>query len=167
MEPGLNDAERALVHTAAGFAARVIAPQAAEWDRAGAPLPRAVAQAWADLGLNALQITPGRGGHGASYFTKIAVAEAIARCDMASAFALNLIQGSVTRMEREGSPAQIARYLPDLMSGALICSPSLSESGAGSDFAAIATLATENRRAAGRSPAKRPGSASAPSPICW
>jgi len=139
----LNAAEQALLATAVAFTGRVIAPSADAWDRAGSALPRAVVEEWAALGLNSLQISPARGGAGASYHTKIAVAEAVARSCMASAFALNNIQGSVTRMEREGSPAQIARYLPGLMSGALICAPSLSEPSAGSDFAAITTRATK------------------------
>jgi acrylyl-CoA reductase (NADPH) len=53
------------------------------------------------------------------------------------------MQGSVTRIEREGTAEQIERYLPNLMNGSLICAPSLSEPGAGSDFAAITTLATK------------------------
>jgi alkylation response protein AidB-like acyl-CoA dehydrogenase len=139
----LTGAERVLVETATAFTQRVIAPQAAEWDAAGTALPRAVVQEWAELGLNRIQITPERGGHGASYFTKIAIAETLARSCMASAFTLNLIQGSVTRMEREGSAGQIARYLPDLIAGRLICAPSLTEPGVGSDFAAITTRATK------------------------
>lgn len=133
--------EKALVQAAASFADRVIAPQADRWDRSGSALPRAVVQHWAQLGLNGLQVSRAAGGQGASYFTKIAVAEAVARVCMASAFALNLAQGSVTRMQREGSADQIARYLPRLMTGELICSPSLTEPGAGSDFAAITTMA--------------------------
>ncbi len=139
----LNAAEQALVATAADFTRRVIAPAADAWDKAGAALPRAVAAEWAALGLNSLQVTQARGGSGASYYTKIAVAEAMARVCLASAFALNNIQGSVTRLEREGSVDQIARYLPGLMSGAVICAPSLTEAAAGSDFAAIATSATK------------------------
>jgi alkylation response protein AidB-like acyl-CoA dehydrogenase len=132
-----------LIAAAKDFAARVIVPQAAAWEASGACLPRAVIREYATLGLNALQVTPGRGGAGASYRTKLRVAEAIAGECFAAAFALNNMQGSVTRMEREGSAAQIDRYLPGLMSGAIVCAPSLSEPGAGSDFAAIATLATK------------------------
>jgi alkylation response protein AidB-like acyl-CoA dehydrogenase len=139
----LTAAEQGLVAIAADFTRRVIAPQAAGWDAAGTALPRSVVPEWAALGLNRIQVSRERGGHGASYFTKIAIAETMARSCMASAFALNLIQGSVTRIEREGSAEQIARYLPDLMAGRLICSPSLSEPGAGSDFAALATHAVK------------------------
>jgi alkylation response protein AidB-like acyl-CoA dehydrogenase len=140
----LPDTEQALVATAAAFAARSIAPYAADWDAAGAPLPRAVVQEYADLGLAALQVSRERGGHGASYRCKLRVAEAIAAHCFPSAFALNNLQGSVTRMEREGSPEQIARYLPGLMDGRIVCAPSLSEPGAGSDFAAISTTATRS-----------------------
>ena len=132
-----------MIATAVAFTDRVIRPSAAVWDKSGSALPREVVREWAALGLNSLQVTPARGGSGASYYTKIAVAETMARSCMASAFALNNIQGSVTRMEREGSPQQIARYLPGLMSGALICAPSLTEPGAGSDFAAITTRASK------------------------
>jgi alkylation response protein AidB-like acyl-CoA dehydrogenase len=139
----LTPDERALVAAAADFTRRVIAPNAAEWDRTGSALPRSVVQEWAALGLNAMQVSSDRGGAGASFPAKIAVAEAVARTCMASAFALINIQGSVTRIEREGSADQIARYLPGLMSGELICAPSLTEPGAGSDFAAITTRATK------------------------
>ncbi len=139
----LTGREAALVAAADAFTRDFIGPHAAAWDRTGAALPRGVVAEWARLGLNTLQVSPERGGGGASYHAKIAVVESLARVCMASAFALNNIQGSVTRMEREGSEAQIARYLPDLMTGALICAPSLTEPGAGSDFAAIATRATK------------------------
>ncbi len=139
----LTAAEQSLLERAVQFTRRVIAPAAAVWDAAGVALPRAVVQEWAALGLNALQVSAAHGGGGAGYFAKIAVAQAVAGTCMASAFALNLAQGSVTRMEREGSPEQIARYLPGLMSGALICSPALTEPGAGSDFAAITTRAVK------------------------
>ncbi len=141
----LTGAELGMVATAADFTRRVITPSAAAWDAEGSPLPRAVVREWAALGLNALQVSHANGGGGASFHAKIAVAETLASACMASAFALNNIQGSVTRMEREGSPEQIARYLPDLVAGTTICAPSLTEPGAGSDFAAIATHAAKVR----------------------
>ena len=135
--------ERDLVATAQDFARRVIAPNAGAWDAARSALPAAVVAEWAALGLNALQVSPARGGGGASFHGKLRVAEAVAAHCFASAFALNNMQGAVTRMEREGSPDQVARYLPRLMTGALVAAPSLSEPGAGSDFGAITTRATK------------------------
>jgi alkylation response protein AidB-like acyl-CoA dehydrogenase len=141
VQQGFTAAEASLVETARAFATRVIAPQAAGWEAAGAGLPRAVVREWVSLGLNALQVSPGRGGAAGGFHAKIAIAEALAEHCMASAFALINIQGSLTRIEREGSPSQIARYLPGLLAGDLISAPALSEPGAGSDFAAIATSA--------------------------
>jgi alkylation response protein AidB-like acyl-CoA dehydrogenase len=140
----LNHAERALVTAADTFARARIAPHADAWERDGSALPRETVREWARLGLNTVEVSHERGGGGARYFAKIAVAEAIARVCMASAFALNNIQSFVTRIEREGSDDQIARYLPALMRGDLICAPSLTEPGAGSDFAAITTRAVQD-----------------------
>jgi len=137
----LTEAERRLVDRASAFTAQVIAPSITHWEANRSPLPREVVREWSSLGLNALQVPGAHGGHDASFHCKIAVAEALARVDLACAFALINIQGSVTRMVREGSPEQIARLLPGLMSGEIICAPSLTEPGAGSDFAAITTHA--------------------------
>lgn len=137
----LDADESALVEAAADFARRRIAPHAAAWERDQSHLPRELFREWADLGLISLQLSKAAGGRGASYFCKIAVAETIARTCMPSCFALINAQGSVTRLEREGSPDQIARYLPRMATGALICAPSMTEPGAGSDFAALATTA--------------------------
>ncbi len=139
----LTALEQDFVARAQDFAARVIAPNAAAWDAAGAALPRAVVAEWAELGLNALQVSQARGGGGAGYHCKLLVAEAVAAQCFPSAFALNNMQGAVTRMEREGSADQVSRYLAPMMAGAIVGAPSLSEPGAGSDFGAIATRATK------------------------
>ncbi len=141
----LSPHETELVAAAHGFAQRVVAPGAPVWDAAGTPLPRPAIEEWIALGLNTLQVSTARGGGGCSYATKLLVAQALAAECFASAFAFTNMQGHVTRMEREGSPDQVARYLPALMSGALIGAPSLSEPGAGSDFGAIATHAARTR----------------------
>ena len=137
----LTPQESALVAAAEGFARRVIAPGAPVWEAAGSALPRAAVDEWVALGLNTLQVSTARGGSGARYRTKLLVARALAGECFASAFAFTNMQGHVTRMEREGAPDQVERYLPGLIAGTIIGAPSLSEPGAGSDFAAIATYA--------------------------
>jgi alkylation response protein AidB-like acyl-CoA dehydrogenase len=139
----LTREERALVDVAEIFAKDTIAPIAERLEREKSPLPAPVIAEWVGCGLNGMQVSPERGGAGASFFAKVAVAEAIARSCFPCAFALINMQGSVTRIEREGTAEQVERYLPNLMNGSLICAPSLSEPGAGSDFAAITTLATK------------------------
>ena len=139
----LTSAERSLVTIAGRFANEMIAPIAERLEREKSALPAGVVAEWIRLGLNGMQVSPERGGAGASFFAKVAVAEAIARACFPCAFALINMQGAVTRIEREGTAEQIARYLPGLMKGSLICAPSLSEPEAGSDFGAIRTLATK------------------------
>jgi alkylation response protein AidB-like acyl-CoA dehydrogenase len=139
----LTPAERSLVTIAGRFANEMIAPIAESLEREKSALPAGVVAEWIRLGLNGMQVSTERGGSGASFFAKVAVAEAIARACFPCAFALINMQGAVTRIEREGTAEQIARYLPGLMKGSLICAPSLSEPEAGSDFGAIRTLATK------------------------
>ena len=139
----LTPAERSLVTTAGRFADEMIAPIAERLEREKSALPASVVAEWIRLGLNGMQVSPERSGAGASFFAKVAVAEAIARACFPCAFALIAMQGEVTRIEHEGTAEQIARYLPGLMKGSLICAPSLSEPEAGSDFGAIRTLATK------------------------
>ena len=91
----------------------------------------------------ALEVSAASGGRGASFFCKVAVAETVARRCLPSCFALINAQGSATRMERDATVEQARRYLPRLMTGALVCAPALSEPGAGSDFAGIATTAVK------------------------
>ncbi len=133
--------ERDAVLRAQALARAEIAHHAARWEREATALPRAVFRAYAEAGLRGREVSRERGGAGLGYPTKIAVAEAMARTCMPSAFALNLAQGMATRIEREGSQSQIRRWLPDLVSGGRIGAISLSEPGAGSDFSAITTRA--------------------------
>jgi alkylation response protein AidB-like acyl-CoA dehydrogenase len=139
----LTPAERSFVTVAVRFANDMIAPIAESLEREKSALPASVVAEWIRLGLNGMQVSPGRGGAGASFFAKVAVVEAISRACFPCAFALINMQGAVTRIEREGTAEQIARYLPGLMKGSLIWAPSLSEPEAGSDFGAIRTLATK------------------------
>ncbi len=74
----LSVSEAELVSRARDFGARVIAPDAARWDRERLVLPRAVITECAALGLAGLQVSPAQGGAGARYRCKLRVAEAIA-----------------------------------------------------------------------------------------
>ena len=116
----LTRAEGSLVDVAERFASEVIAPIAEKLERDKSALPAGVVAEWIRLGLNSMQVSPKRGGAGASFFAKVAVAEAIARSCFPCAFALINMQGCVTRIEREGTAEQIACYLPGLMNGSLL-----------------------------------------------
>jgi alkylation response protein AidB-like acyl-CoA dehydrogenase len=71
----LTREERALVDVAERFAKDTIAPIAERLEREKSPLPAPVIAEWVRCGLNGMQVSPERGGAGASFFAKVAVAE--------------------------------------------------------------------------------------------
>ena len=135
--------EAALVERAAAFTARVIAPSAARWEREGSAMPREIVREWSALGLNAIEVATEHGGQGAGYLAKLAVVEAVAGVCLPSAFSLVNMHGAVARLARDGTPDQVKRHLPGLLSGEVIGGVALTEPGAGSDFTAIATHARQ------------------------
>ena len=68
-----------LVDVAETFAKDTIAPIAERLEQEKSPLPAPVIAEWVRCGLNGMQVSRERGGAGASFFAKVAVAEAIAR----------------------------------------------------------------------------------------
>ena len=142
-DPPLSERERGFVTRAEAFTAEVIAPNASGWEQRREALPRSAFLRYGADGFSGLMVPEGQGGQGASFFCKLRVAEVMARACMAATFALNNTQSSVVRLAREGTPEQRERYLPALLAGELVCAPSLTEPGAGSDATAMATLATQ------------------------
>ncbi|MDP9037017.1 MAG: acyl-CoA dehydrogenase family protein, partial [Myxococcota bacterium] len=142
----LNETQAAVQKTARDFAARVVAPQAAELDATGR-FPRDILRALAELGLTAINVAPELGGAGAG-----AVAAALAIQEIARACASTAVMMSVTNMvgetiERFGTEAQKRRHCPRLATGEhVVGSFALSEPEVGSDAGAIRTRA---RRDAG------------------
>jgi alkylation response protein AidB-like acyl-CoA dehydrogenase len=84
----LSREERALVEVAERFANDTVAPIAERLEQEKSPLPVPVIAEWVRCGLNGMQVSCERGGAGASFFAKVAVAEAIARSCFPCAFAL-------------------------------------------------------------------------------
>ena len=135
--------EQELVERARAFAEEVLAPHAAGWERDRLAVPREVFGRYAHEGFSGLLVPVGRGGQGVSFGCKVRVAEAMARVCMAATFALTNIQGSIVRLIEDGTADQVARYVPGLLAGTLVCAPSLTEPEAGSDATAMTTLATK------------------------
>jgi alkylation response protein AidB-like acyl-CoA dehydrogenase len=130
--------------TARDFAARVVAPQAADID-ATERFPREAMKGLADLGLMAINVPPELGGAGAGV-----VAYALAIQEIARACASTAVMMSVTNMVGEsiarfGTDAQKQRHCPRLASGEYATgSFALSEADAGSDPGGMRTTATRD-----------------------
>ena len=140
MLPTLTAEETELVARARQFARDVVMPNAARWERERRMPLEALRQA-AALGLLSIEVPKTHGGLGMSFFAKLRVAEELARACMAFSFSLINVHNSAWRLAADGKPEHVERYVPALMRAERLGGAALSEPGAGSDFAAIATTA--------------------------
>ena len=143
MDLELTEEQDLIVRTARDFAARVLAPRAAERDRTEA-FPTEELLAMAKLGLLAVNVPSELGGAQAG-----AVAYALAMMEIAHADASVAVAMAVSNMAAElivawGTPAQRQTYVPFLASGAAcVGSFALSEPQAGSDPSQLSTRAVK------------------------
>lgn len=117
----------------------LVTPMAPVWERERRLGREALARA-AEIGLTGLQVPRAHGGLGAPFFTKAAIAEILAGADFGFAMSLLNTQNIAQRLVRD-VPHLAEHYLPDLLAARRLGCTALTEPGAGSDFAAIATTA--------------------------
>jgi alkylation response protein AidB-like acyl-CoA dehydrogenase len=138
------DADQIAVRdTARAFAAEVFAPNAIAWDEAK-HFPVAEMRKAAALGMGGIFVAEDLGGSGLSRLTGTLIFEALATgCPTTSAFMSihNMVAGLIDMF---GSDEQRRRWLPKLCAMDLLASYCLSEPGAGSDAAALATRAVRD-----------------------
>ncbi len=139
--PALSAAEDVAVVAAETFARDVLAPGAAEWE-GKQELPREAFAQLAEQGLAGMTLPTSVGGAELTHVGSVAVFEALAYGDMGVAFAL-LCQNSATRsLWQHGTDAQQDHWLPGLLSADELGAYVITEPGAGSDPASMATTAT-------------------------
>ncbi|SHM16790.1 isovaleryl-CoA dehydrogenase [Phytopseudomonas punonensis] len=139
--PGLNfflgEEIDMLRDAVAGFAAKEIAPRAAEADRSD-QFPMDLWRKFGDMGLLGLTVSEEYGGAGMGYLAHIVAMEEISR----AAGGIGLSYGAhsnlcVNQINRNGSEAQKRRFLPRLISGEHIGALAMSEPNAGSDVVSM------------------------------
>ena len=129
----LGETVNLLRQNVADFAAREIAPKAAEIDRENT-FPQELWQRLGELGLLGVTIDPTFGGAGMGYLEHTVAMEEISR----ASGSVGLSYGAhsnlcVNQIFRNGTEAQKAQFLPDLISGIKIGALAMSEHNAGSD----------------------------------
>lgn len=139
----LTDDQRAIQEMAQKFTADAITPHAARWDEEH-HFPRDVVKAAAELGFGAIYVSEEAGGIGLGRLEAALIMEAMAYgCPSTSAFISIHNMGS-WMIDRFGSDALKAKYLPSLVTCDQIASYCLTEPGSGSDAAALKTKAVRD-----------------------
>ncbi|MSQ19698.1 MAG: acyl-CoA dehydrogenase [Betaproteobacteria bacterium] len=103
--------------------------------------PYELYDAWAEMGLLRLPFAEEHGGVGGSVLDMVVVSEELARksFDFFTAYGGSVFCG--LNVARNGTPAQIERFIPKLLSGEIKMSISMSEPEAGSDVGAMRSTA--------------------------
>ncbi|HVV82021.1 MAG TPA: acyl-CoA dehydrogenase family protein [Kofleriaceae bacterium] len=141
MDLALTDEQTLIARTARDYAERRLAPVAAARDRDGI-FPADELRELGGLGLLGVAVPEELGGSGAGVVAYSLVMQELARVDASVAVSVSVTNMVAELIARVGTPAQ-HEHVRALVSGRAVCgSFGLSEPQAGSDPAAMRTLAT-------------------------
>ena len=127
------------------FCRTEVMPHAGRWDASGS-VPASLFGQLGALGLMGLEVEEDAGGAALSTVAATLVIEELAAADAGLALAVSIHNAlGVGTVLANGTPAQRARWLPDLAHGQRFVAWAMSEAGAGSDGAAVTTSARRDR----------------------
>nr|WP_317893020.1 acyl-CoA dehydrogenase family protein [uncultured Sphingomonas sp.] len=139
----LTEDQREIQDLARRFTANRITPHAGEWDEKHI-FPRDTIKAAAELGFAAIYVSEEQGGIGLGRLEAALIMEAMAYgCPSTSAF-ISIHNMASWMLDRFGSDALKAKYLPDLVTMERMASYCLTEPSSGSDAAALRTRAVRD-----------------------
>jgi len=133
----------AILEAVREFAETELAPFAAERDEKHL-FPRDALRAAGELGLGGIYVREESGGTGLSRVDTVAIFEELAKGDPTIAAYISIHNMVVWMIDSYGDDAQRSRWLPEIIPMEGVGSYCLTEPGAGSDAAAIATSATRD-----------------------
>ncbi|WP_242337755.1 MULTISPECIES: isovaleryl-CoA dehydrogenase [unclassified Anaeromyxobacter] len=137
LDLGLGETADLLRQSVRDFAARELAPRAAEIDRAN-HFPMDLWPKMGALGLLGITVSPEYGGAGMGYLEHVVAMEEVSRASASVGLAYGAHSNlCVNQIFRNGSDAQRRRYLPKLVSGEHVGALAMSEPNAGSDVVSM------------------------------
>jgi acyl-CoA dehydrogenase len=124
------------------FVEKEVVPQVAGWEEAG-EIPRAFWRRLGELGYLGLSVPAEHGGTGADFLSNVVLGEELARCRSGGVAFSVLVHTDMSSpwLTRFGTEAQKRKHLPGIVAGDTVCALAITEPGAGSDMAALATRA--------------------------
>ncbi len=132
--------EKALIEAIRELAQERVAPRAAEIDRTG-EFPWDMKELLAQQDILAMPFPVEYGGIGASELSIVMAIEELSRCCATTGLLLAVQQLGSTPILLAGTDEQKRKYFPKLASGEWLAAYGLTESGSGSDSAAMRTMA--------------------------
>ena len=129
-----------LIARARQFAQMHLAPSLANGEVPA--IDTALCEAAAAHGLFGISVPAAFGGSAAPFSCKARITEILAGADFGVAMALVNSHNAADNLARNADPEVARRYVPQIVAGRMAGCTALTEPGAGSDFAAIATRAT-------------------------
>ena len=142
MDFELSEEQRAFQETARQFAAERLAPHAADWDKR-CHFPVDTLREAAGLGFAGIYAAEARGGAGLSRLDAAIIFEELATGCTSTAAYLSIHNMVAWMIDAFGSEEQRTRWLPGLTTMERFASYCLTEPGAGSDAASLATRAQQ------------------------
>ena len=136
----LTQDQQAIWDAAHAFAAAELAPHSARWDE-DKHFPVDVLRQAASLGFAGIYVREDVGGSGLGRLDAALIFEALSHGDVSTAAFLSIHNMASWMIDKFGSDDLRQRYLPRLTTMELIASYCLTEPGAGSDAASLATTA--------------------------
>ncbi|MFS0734874.1 acyl-CoA dehydrogenase family protein [Microbacterium sp. 1P10UB] len=130
----------AMVEAVRDFASTELAPHALEWDETKT-FPRETIRRAGELGLGGLYVREDVGGTALARVDAVALVEELAKADPAVAAFITIHNMVAWMIDTYGTEEQRRQWLPSLTAMVDLGSYCLTEPGAGSDAAAIATSA--------------------------
>ena len=124
------------------FVEKEVTPCVAAWETAGR-IPRTFWRRLGELGFLGLDFPVAYGGSGGDFLSSVVLGEEMARCRSGGVACSVLVHTDMSSpwLVRYGTEAQKRQYLPRVLSGETVCALAITEPGAGSDMAALATRA--------------------------
>ncbi len=143
--PTLTDEHQMLRRTVRAFVEKEVVPHVDAWEEAGR-IPRTFWRRLGELGLLGLEFPPEYGGGGGDFLSSVVLGEEMARCRSGGVAFSVLVHTDMSSpwLTRYGTEAQKRRHLPGIVSGETVCALGITEPGAGSDMAGIATRAVRD-----------------------